>query len=82
MPDRWVGLGAGSALPFDEDVIGAGEFAGEVRDLEAAEEYSASLPAESVVAQSTGERLGVLSDLLESATPEPRGDYGPGPSTC
>lgn len=81
-PGRWVGLGAGSALPFDGDVIGAGEFAGEVRDLEAAEDYAASLPAESVAAQVTGERLGVLADLLETATPEPKGDYGPTPSTC
>ena len=82
IPGRWVGLGAGSALPFDGETIGAGEFAGEVRDLDEAEEYAVTLSVDSVAAQVTGERLDSLRTLLADAEPEPKEDYGPQPSTC
>ncbi len=81
-PARWVGLGSGSSLPFDGDVLGVGEFAGEPRDLKAAEEHSATLPGDSVAAQVTGEHIDVLAQLLADAKPEPKGDYEPSDSTC
>ncbi len=82
LPARWVGLGSGSALPFDGERLGAGEFAGEGRNLEEAEEYAATLPADSVAAQVTGERLDALRTVLAEAQPKPKEDYGPQPSTC
>lgn len=82
IPPRWVGLGSGSALPFDGDVIGAGEFAGEERGIVAAEEYAEQLPTDSVAALVTGEPLDRLRALLAEAEPEPKGDYGPAPSDC
>lgn len=82
IPPGWVGLGAGSALPFDGDVIGAGEFAGEERDMLAAEEYAEGLPTDSVTVLVTGEPLDRLRTLLAEVEPGPKGDHGPAPGDC
>ncbi len=83
IPGSWRGLGANSALPVTDGVIGVGEFGGQQRDLARAEEYAASLLEENSVAEAvTGEGPDDVRKLLAATEPGTPGDYGPQPSTC
>lgn len=82
IPARWVGLGAGSSIPLADGVLGAGEFAGEDRDLETARADAQKLPEGSVAGEVVGGTVEEVKTLLADATATAKGDYGPAPSDC
>jgi hypothetical protein len=72
----WDGLGSGDTIPYDQGVLGAGEFEGRVHSLEMAR---AEFPAEAsnLRAQMVGASLDQLTARLESARPSEEEGYGP-----
>lgn len=70
-PAQWVGLGEGSNLPFDEGVIGMGEFAGTVRPAPTVARNQADHSVEETpLAEAlAGRGEEELVEALESATP-------------
>ena len=75
----WRGLGSGSVLPFDNGVVGHGEFEG--RDIEP-DAYASSVPAGSLASLLTGKAAADVTAALRAAKVEPKVDYLPGPAPC
>ncbi|MDX3433950.1 hypothetical protein PV664_34320 [Streptomyces sp. ME01-18a] len=71
-PAQWVGLGAGSNLPFDDGVIGKGEFEGEVQPAPAPALglTGAEVLDDPVAEVLAGQGQSALVNLLSQAIPE------------
>jgi hypothetical protein len=82
IPAHWNGLGAGSVLPYADDTIGVGEFAGERRDLDEARADAEELPDDSVAAAAVGQDAHVIAAMLDATQPGKVEDFGPTPSDC
>lgn len=81
-PADWENLGADAVLPYDDEVLGVGELAGEHRDLTEAEEAASSQFPNGVIAQMTGEPIDVLRTMLTSSTPRRDPSYDDPDGTC
>ncbi|WP_331763668.1 hypothetical protein [Streptomyces anthocyanicus] len=71
-PAQWVGLGTGSNLPFDDGIIGKGEFEGEVQPAPTPDfRVNSADPLNDPVAEVlVGQGQGALVNLLSQATSE------------
>lgn len=76
---RWVGLGPGDSVPFDNGILGAGEFEGRVQTLdEATATWQASEPAlPTLRGQMAGKSVDALVARLTSASPREEKGYEP-----
>jgi hypothetical protein len=82
IPGHWNGLGYGSVLPYADETVGVGEFAGDQRSLEEAQKAAESLPTDSIAAQTVGQDASAVRALLDVATPSTIKDFGSAPSEC
>ncbi|GAA3692062.1 hypothetical protein GCM10022224_067150 [Nonomuraea antimicrobica] len=72
-PGRWLGLGEGSELPYDGDVIGQGEHEGRLQTVEGARTLAgAAGPDVGIEEELVGQNAAALAATLKTATPGQR----------
>lgn len=81
VPAAWRGLGSGGAIPFDGEVLGAGESEGRVRTAAEAREDADATAEGSLEGEVTGEGAEALTALLKAAVPGERREFVP-PAPC
>lgn len=77
---KWVGLGSGDSVPFDEGILGSGEFEGRVltlNDATATWQANEFVPP-SVRSQAVGKSTDQLVADLNATPPRREKGYGPG----
>ncbi|MBF8188531.1 hypothetical protein ITP53_22950 [Nonomuraea sp. K274] len=72
-PGRWLGLGEGSELPYDGDVIGQGEYEGQIQTVEGARTLAEDAGLDvGLEEEMVGEGAAALAAKLKVATPGER----------
>ncbi|MEV6030196.1 hypothetical protein AB0L65_03550 [Nonomuraea sp. NPDC052116] len=77
-PGRWMGLGEGSELPFDGDVIGQGEMEGRTQSVAEARTAAAEAdPNIGLEEEMVGNNADALAAKLKATPPGERQQFGP-----
>ncbi|MET9246167.1 hypothetical protein [Nonomuraea sp. NPDC003709] len=82
-PAKWMGLGEGSELPFDGDVIGQGEMEGRAQSVAEARTLAADAgPDAGLEEEMAGNSADALAAKLKATPPGERQQFGPSPTAA